>query len=239
MDNAGYVNLSRQHGLFRELNIVANNLANMNTNGFRREGTIFAEHVAAFRNGDPSISMATQSRRTVDLSAGEATITGGALDLSIEGEGFFIIETPEGERLTRDGAFSLNAQGEMVNTAGMRLLDESGGAIVLPRNQENISVSNDGFIFADGQPVSKVGVVTTDAAFLVRDGQNLFIAENGYEPVTAPQVRQGVLESSNVNAIEEMARLIEVQRLYEASKQFADNENDRIERTIRTLGQSQ
>ena len=116
MDNAGYIGLSRQTGLMRELNTIANNLANMNTNGYRREGSIFAEHVKSLQGGDPSLSIATMNKRFIDTSAGDVTVTGGSLDLALEGQGFFLVETPAGERLTRDGAFSLNAERALVST---------------------------------------------------------------------------------------------------------------------------
>lgn len=239
MDNAGYVGLTKQMGLLRELNSVANNIANMNTNGFRREGAVFAEHIAALQNDEPSLSMATLSRHYIDMSSGELTITDSPLDVAIDGDGFFLLETPAGERLTRDGAFSLNSERELVNSQNYRVLDESGGAITVPQSAKNVTVSDDGSVFADGQPVAKLGVVIADSASLVREGANMFEAQNGYETAENPQVRQGVVEGSNVNAIEEMARLIEVQRAYQSSKDFTDDENERITRTIRTLGQSQ
>ncbi len=239
MDNAGYVGLSRQIGLQRELTAVANNLANMNTNGYRREGSVFAEHIEALQNGNPSLSMSTLSRRFVDLSAGELTITNEPLDVAIDGDGFFLVETQNGERLTRDGAFSLNADRELVNAEQLRILDESGGAITIPQGQNKITVAEDGSIFAGGQPVARLGVVTADPASLVREGRNLFNAQDGYATLEDARVQQGVVEGSNVNAIEEMARLIEVQRTYEASKRFTEDENERISRTVRTLGQTQ
>ncbi len=239
MDNTGFVGLSRQIGLQRELNAIANNLANMNTNGFRREGSVFAEHIAALQNDTPSLSMSTLSRRFVDLSAGELSVTNEPLDVAIDGEGFFLVETPDGERLTRDGAFSLNAERELVNTQQLRILDESGGAITIPQGQNDVTIAEDGSIFAGGQPVGRLGVVNADPAGLIREGQNLFDSQTGYAPVENARVQQGVVEGSNVNAIEEMARLIEVQRTYEASKNFSEDDNDRITRTVRTLGQTQ
>jgi flagellar basal-body rod protein FlgF len=239
MDNAGYVGLSRQAGLSRELTTIANNLANMNTNGFRRESAIFAEYVSALSNGDSSLSVATQSRRFIDTSAGEAAVTNAPLDMAISGDGFFLVEAPSGERLTRDGAFSLNAERELVTAQGFRVLDEGGSAIVIPPGQDDVAVSPDGSISANGQPVARIGVVTANPAFMVREGNNMFRAETGFEQVADPRVQQGVLEGSNVNAIEEMARLIEVQRAYQASKSFIDDESERISRTIRTLGRSE
>ncbi len=236
MDNAGYIGLTRSSGLMRELNTVANNIANLNTNGFRREGSVFAEHVKALNGGDPSLSMANLTHRFVDLTAGDVAQTGNPLDFAVVGEGFFLVETDNGERLTRDGAFSKNSIGELVTASGDRVLDESGGAIVIPPQVKNIGATADGTITADGQAIARLGVVTADPAFLVREGKNLFNAESGYEPVANAQVQQNALEGSNVNAVGELARLIEVQRMYESSKQFMDNENERIRQTIRILG---
>ena len=160
MDNSGYVGLTKQMGLRRELNTIANNIANMSTNGFRREGAVFAEHVAALQNGEPSLSMSTLSRRYVDMSAGELTITKAPLDVAIDGDGFFLVETPAGERLTRDGAFTLNSERELINSQNYRVLDESGGAITIPQGTENIIISEDGSVFADGQPRQSLALLS-------------------------------------------------------------------------------
>ena len=238
MDNVGYIGLSRNAGLMREMNAIANNIANITTNGFRREGAVFAEHIKAIDNGDPSLSIATMSRRFIDLSAGDVSVTDNALDFAIEGDGFFLVEAENGQQLTRDGAFSTNAEGELITSTGARVLDDAGGAIVIPPQAASITASTDGFIYADGQAIGRIGVVTADPAFLTRQGQNSFRAENGFEPVETPRIRQGAVEGSNVNAVAELARLIEVQRTYELSQRFSQDDGERINRTIRTLGQS-
>lgn len=238
MDNAGYVGLSRSAGLSRELTTIANNIANISTNGFRREGAVFAEHIKALENGDPSLSIATMTRRFVDLSQGDVTTTNNELDFAIDGEGFFVVETPDGQRLTRDGAFSLNAESELVTSSGARVLDDSGGAIAIPPGSGAINAGDDGTIFAGGQAVGRISVVTADPAFLTRAGDNLFHAENGFAAAENPRVRQNALEGSNVNPVTELARLIEVQRTYESSRNLMQQENDRIIRTVQTLGQT-
>ncbi len=110
MESAGYTTLTRQTGLLHELQIVANNIANSATTGYRQEGLIFGEYVK--RTGDgPSISMATANIRNTSMAQGGLTRTGSKLDFAIEGDGFFLIETPAGERLTRAGRFALSPQG--------------------------------------------------------------------------------------------------------------------------------
>ncbi|MBT8472727.1 MAG: flagellar basal-body rod protein FlgF [Marinicaulis sp.] len=236
MDNVGYVGLSRNAGLMRQLDSVANNIANVSTNGYRREGNVFAEHIKALDGRDPSLSVSTLSRRFVDLSPGDVTTTSNPLDFAIEGDGFFLVETQNGQRLTRDGAFSRNAQNELVTSGDMRVLDDTGGAIVIPAQAKSIEAANDGLIFADGEPIGRLGVVTADPAGLVREGGNLFRAENGFDPAEAVRVRQFAVEGSNVNAVAELARLIEVQRTYEISQKFSKDDDERINRTIRVLG---
>ena len=236
MDNVGYVGLSRNAGLMRQLNSVANNIANISTNGYRREGNVFAEHIKALDGRDPSLSVSTLSRRFVDLSPGDVTTTSNPLDFAIEGDGFFLVETQNGQRLTRDGAFSRNAQNELITSGGMRVLDDTGGAIVIPSQVKSIEAANDGLIFADGEPIGRLGIVTAEPAGLVREGGNLFRAEDGFDPVEAARVRQFAVEGSNVNAVAELAHLIEVQRTYEISQKFSKDDDERIDRTIRVLG---
>ena len=237
MDNAGYVSMSRQSGLLRELDTIANNIANINTTGFRRESTLFAEYVKNLDDGDPSLSIATMDRRYVDFSEGEIRGTDSPLDFAIRGDGFFLVEGEEEPRLTRAGSFSLNTNGELVTVDGRRVLDEGGGALVIPPQATDISVTPDGVISADGQTVGKLGVVTVDVSTLEREGDNLYRAPEGYEPSKTSKVRQGALEGSNVSAVTEIAHLIEVQRTYEMGQKFLESDDSRISNTIRELGQ--
>lgn len=238
MDNAGYIAISRQSGLLRELQTIANNIANVNTTGYRRGASLFDQEIEKPDEQDPEMAIATMNRQYVDLTEGEIKTTAGDLDFAIEGKGFFTVETPEGPRLTRAGAFSLNANGEIVTTSGKRVLDESGGAIVVPIDAQIIAAATDGSITADGQLVGRLGIVTADPAFLTREGDNLFRPENGYAPDPEARVRQFALEGSNVSAVAEIAQLIEVQRTYEMGQKFLQTDDDRIMRAVRQLGQS-
>ncbi len=238
MDNAGYVGLSRHAGLIRKMTILANNVANVSTTGYRRESTIFAEHVKRLGDGDASLSIASMTHRYFDFSEGALNNTGNTLDVAISGEGFFRIETPRGDRITRAGAFSVNAQNELVTREGHRVLDDAGGPIALPPSFTSLSISPDGSMVADGQQVARLGVFRTDSNLLTREGDALFRAEGAIEVVETPQLRQGAVEGSNVSAVAEIAELIEVQRAYEMGQQFMQNEDERIRRTVRELGQS-
>ena len=127
METAGYATLSRQSGLMREMQVVANNIANAATTGFRQEGLVFSEYIQQ-SSGVSSLSMAAARVRDTSMAPGPLTQTNGTFDLAIEGDGFFLLETPFGERLTRAGNFSPNADGDLVSALGHRLLDAGGGA---------------------------------------------------------------------------------------------------------------
>lgn len=236
MDNAGYVTLTRQNGLMRELQAVAHNIANASTTGFRREGVIFSEYVRGLQGSEAALSMARGDARQTWLNQGGLNFTGGQLDLAIEGEGFFRIETDQGERLTRAGHFSIDAQGEIVNHDGYRLLDDGGAPIMVPPGAQ-LAVSRDGTISADGEPVAQLGMVRPeDPSQLSRVAGTLLEARGGLLPAEDSVIHQGFLEESNVNPMAEMARLIEVHRAYEAGQKFLDREDERIRAVIQTLG---
>lgn len=236
MSNAIFAVLSRQSGLGRELNAIANNIANADTTGFRREEAIFSEFVQALR-GAPSASQTRLAARYLDAAQGAMARTDGALDIAIEGEGYFLVETPRGERLMRAGTFTLNENGEVATHHGMRVLGEGGSPIALSPDARRIVIANDGTISADDAPVGKIALVTAPPETLAREGEDLIRAEDGYEFLVSPRVAQGFLEDSNVSAVGEISRLIEVQRAYELNQQMLANEDDRIRRAVERLGQ--
>lgn len=235
MENAGYTTLTRQSGLLRELQVVANNIANAATTGYRQEGLIFAEHVTRTEGG-PSLSMATANVRNTSMLQGALTPTGGTLDLAIEGPGFFLIETPQGERLTRAGNFTLSAAGEMVTNDGFRVLDAGGAPVFAPPDAKNVAVSRDGTLSADGRPLGQLGLVQPiEAHDLIREDGVMFRTEGRTEPVLDTRIVQGFLESANVNPIGQIARMVEVQRAYEMGQSFLDAENERIRTALKAF----
>lgn len=237
MDNTVYTTLGRQSGLMREMQSVANNIANLSTTGYRAEGVIFAEFVQ--QTDGRSLSMAKGEVRRTDLSQGPLTATGSPFDMAIEGPGFFQLETPQGLRLSRAGAFSPNDAGEMVSPDGFRLLDLGGAPIFVPPDAANLSVAQDGTVSADGQLLGQIGLVRpADPTDLTREGSAMFAVAGEVEPVgDAAAVLQGFVENSNVNAVSEVARMIEVQHAYEMGQSFLEREDERVRAVLRTLGQ--
>lgn len=235
MDAAGYTTLTRQSGLMREMQVVANNIANASTTGFRREGVVFAEYIAKTDDG-PSLSMANGDARVIDLTQAGMSQTGATFDMAIQGDGFFQIQTPNGPQLTRAGSFTPDAEGALVTADGYGLLDEGGAPVVVPANARNVAISQDGTISADGQTIGRIGLwEPTDPLSLLHQSGTLFSAD-GIQPVENALIFQGQLEDSNVNPVSEIARMIEVQRSYELGQSFMDQEDKRMRGVIETLG---
>ena len=237
MDSANYVALTRQSGLLKELQITANNIANTSTSGYRAEGVVFAEMIEATKSEDGSVSMTDARVRFTSELPGTVTSTGGTFDVAIQGSGFFQVETPNGIRLTRNGAFTPDANNELVTMDGYPVLDSGGGPIFIPPDSSSISISSDGTISNTEGPISQIGVVAPDdSSELVREDGVFFESPNGAEQVENPFVLQGHIEGSNVDPVIEVARLIEVQRAYESTQRFLDKEDERIRGVIRALG---
>jgi len=232
MDNSGYIALTRQSGLMKEMQLVANNIANSATTGYRRETTVFSEFVKSIPAVGKSISMTDPNARVTDTAQGIVTQTGGAFDVALEGEGFFMIETADGPRLTRAGSFSRNENSELVNYEGQRVLDAGGAPIFVPPDASQITIAEDGTIANGPAVLAQIGVYTVaDPSNLTREGNVLFNFEEQPVPADTPRVLQGFLEGSNVNPIHEITRMIEVQRAYELSQNFLESEDERIRKS--------
>lgn len=237
MENTIYATLTRQSGLLAELRAVANNIANANTTGFRAEGVLFSEYVRDLGAEAPSLSMAAARVRQTDQGQGALARTGGDFDLAIEGEGYFLIGTPDGERLTRAGSFTPNENGDLVTAQGDPVLDAGGAPVFVPTGAGAVSIAPDGTISAGGQPVGQIGIVAPiDPAAMTRGDGVQFTADAGWEPATEARVLQGFLEDSNVDPVMQISRMIEVQRAYELGQGFLDREDQRIRNVIQAIG---
>lgn len=234
MDTA-YTTLSRQSGLMNEMRLVANNIANANTTGYRAQGLVFSEFVRDLP-GNPSLSMARAEARNTSLQQGLLTETGGQFDFAIEGDGFFMVETPSGNKLTRAGAFSPSAEGDLVTMDGHRVLDSNGAPVFIPPDAASIDAGSDGTLSIEGQLLGQIGVYrVTNPKTLVREGSTQFRAEGEIDPVENPVVLQRFLEGSNVNAVEQVTRLVEIQRAYELGQSFLETEDERLRGALKAL----
>lgn len=235
MGASDYVTLSRQSGLLSEMRIVANNIANAATTGYRQEGLVFSEFVRA-AEGQPSISMTRAQVRNTSMAQGAMNQTNGPYDVAIEGDGFFMVETPNGERLTRAGSFTPNADGDLVTMDGYRVLDAGGAPVFVPGGTTDIKIARDGTISTGGRVLGQIGLYQPlDPTDLVREDGVMFRAEAGADPVTEPSMLQGFLEGSNVDPILQVARMVDIQRGYELGQSFLEAEDQRIRNAVKTL----
>lgn len=237
MDNPGYVTLSRQSALLQNMRLISNNIANMSTAGYRRESVVFTEIVDRLNVDGGSTSQTAAKVRVTDFSQGSLRSTGGDFDFAIEGDGFFLIETPDGEALSRVGAFVRNAAGELVTQDGQRVLGEGGAALFFPPEAEQITVATDGTISADGQPVGRIALVTVEnPQNLQRSEGGRFVTEDPLAPADGATIFHRFVEDSNVDPVREIARMIEVQRAYEMGQSFLETEDERMRQAIRVIG---
>lgn len=235
-------------GQEQRLDVIANNLANVNSTGFKQDRAVFAdfmkllEEQAPTGNPPPEPSQMTIpyfSGGYTDFSPGSLIPTENNFDLAIEGEGFFEIEGPVGSPsyYTRAGNFVLNAEGDLSTVGGRRVLDGSGGPITIDLGGGEPAISADGEITANGQSVGTIGLVTfDDLSVLTKFGDGLFEAPAGEipQPAEGAAIRQGFVEGSNVMSIEELVRMIENQRAFEATQKAIQT----IDETVgRRLGQ--
>ncbi|CUH79715.1 flagellar hook-basal body complex protein [Tropicibacter naphthalenivorans] len=235
MESASYTALARQSGLMKEMRVIANNIANANTTGFRQEGVIFAEYILP-GDGVKGISMSVGSVRNTSLMQGTLQQTGSMFDVAIEGDGFFLVNTPNGQRLTRAGAFMPSAEGTLVNSDGYQVLDAGGAPVFVPPDASDLAIARDGTISTQGRPIGQIGVVEPlDARQMEREGGVLFRADAGFNPVENPRVMQGFIEASNVDPILQVARMVEVQRAYEMGQSFMEREDERIRTALKAF----
>ena len=237
-DGSSFVTLNRQAGLLKELQTVAQNIANMSTDGYRREGLIFSEFVVDAGAGQPSLSMGHANARTSDQSQGSLMQTNGTFDFAIEGPGFFLVATPEGDRLTRAGSFTPSPEGVLVAPDGAALLDAGGAPVFIPADAGRIALGADGTLSADGNPVAQIGLwQPADPLALTRAEGVRFDPGGAPVPVEETRILQGFVERSNVDPVTELSRMIEVQRAYELGRTFLDREDERVRAAIKTIGQ--
>ena len=235
MENAGYVTLTRQSGLMREMEIIAHNIANSATTGYRQQGLVFSEFVKAIDGGD-SLSMAAARVKKTSAAQGILTQTGNTLDVAIEGTGFFQIEAPQGQRLTRAGAFNVDAAGDMVTPDGYRVLDTGGAPINVPPGNAEIQIAADGTVSRGENLVGQIGVFDPEpGADLQRESGVFFKTDAALAPSIHSKVLQGHLEGSNVDPITQLTRMIEVQRAYEMGQKLLDMGHEQSRTALKTL----
>ncbi|ATN33021.1 flagellar basal-body rod protein FlgF [Rhizobium sp. ACO-34A] len=244
MQSGIYVGISSQIALERRLTTIADNIANMNTAGFRATEVKFDEVLSKTGNDiNAKIAFVNQGNDYLSTRAGEIQQTGNPLDFAVKGDAWFAIDTPAGQVLTRDGRFSMTQNGDLVSTQGYPVLDAGGAPIQLNANGGTPAVGADGRITQDDRVVGSIGLFTADLTkgFLRYENSGV-IATDTPQPVTDSTdigVMQGFVEGSNVNAVAEMTQLIQVNRAFEGISSLLQSSENTFTSAIKTLGGSQ
>jgi flagellar basal-body rod protein FlgF len=241
MDNSLLVSLSQQLAAYRAMDVIANNIANASTPGFKRESARFEEYVERLRpaegqQGPQTLSFVKDAGVVRDTSQGPLNQTGAPYDLAIAGKGFFVVQTPQGLRYTRDGHFSLDAGGQIVNSNG-DVLQGDGGAITISPDDGDIRIAPDGTVSGINGQLAKVRLVDfANEASMVKEGANLYSTTQ--VPVTPATINiaQGALEQSNVQPVVEISKMIEVMRAYEATATLTKSQQDMQTDAVTKLG---
>ena len=245
MQNAFLIGLSRQVALSREMDVVANNIANVDTTGYKADGSLFEEYLSSSARTDSGGRVSYVRDRGVwhDMNAGQVQHTGNPLDVAIDGNGFFTVQTPGGPRYTRNGSLQINAAGQLVTSEGNPVLG-NGGPITFQPNDRQISISPDGTIsvrqgdsIADSVRGTLTVVTFANPQQLQKDGGSTFKPPAGVTPqaATGAKIVQGALEKSNVRGVVEMSRMIEITRSYMQIASMLQQQSDVSQQSIDKL----
>lgn len=222
------------------MDVLANNLANISTPGFKQDRLVFRVPVEAEKAGDshtgylqgPSSPMPSGAR--TDFSQGGLSKTDNALDLALSGTGFFCIQTPGGTHYTRNGSFSVNADGVLATKGGLPVLGK-GGEIKI--NGSDVHVDEGGNVFVDGTEVGALKVVTVSQPdSLKKMGNALFAGGSDEKEADGVKLKQGYIETSNVNAIRMMTEMIDLSRGYESYQKVIQSLDDAAKKSIGDVG---
>ncbi len=241
MENTSLIALSLQSAIRRQMSVIANNIANMNTTGFKGEKMMFVQHLVRSEGGErlwgERIAFVRDIATMRDTSEGPLEKTGNPLDIAVSGNGYFVIGTDVGERYTRNGNFQLDNEGQIVNQHGDPLLSDSGQPFFLSPEDIDITVARDGTISTENGELGRIRVVSFENRQELRNaGEGMLATDKEPQDVDNPDLVQFMLEGSNVQPIIEMTRMIETQRAYGNVKLLIDKEDERQKKMIQEYG---
>lgn len=253
MENALLIGLSRQMALSHDLDIVANNVANIDTTAYKADHAAFGEFLMSgardqqFSGSGQRVSFVQDRSSWIDFSQGAIQHTGNPLDVAIDGNAYLVVQTPRGQRYTRNGALSTNATGQLVTSDGYQVMGDSGPITFQP-SDNHVTISPNGIITVQegnnpgDSPRGTLQLVSfAQSQLLQKDGGSTLMAPNGVTPTTPPlgtRVVQGAIEKSNVNAVAEMARMIQITRSYTDIANLLQQQSDQRRNALSQLSQT-
>ncbi len=253
MENALLIGLSRQMALSHELDIIANNVANIETTGYKADNAVFGDYLMPrasdqnFNGADRVLNYVQDRTSWINMAPGAIERTGNPLDVAIDGNAYLVVQTQRGQRYTRNGALQINSNGQLVTDNGDLVLGQNG-PITFQNTDHDINISEIGIITVrEGNSTIDAPRGTLQLAsfdnpqVLQKDGGSTFMAPAGVNPNPAPanaRVVQGEIEKSNVNGVAEISRLIQITRSYTDIANVLSQENDLRRNALSQLSQT-
>lgn len=237
MENSIYLGLSRQVTLRTNMGITANNIANMNTPGYRGQNMLFAEYLSKPRGYDDPLSFVYDRGQYQITDEGPMQQTDNPLDIALVGPGFFGVDGPgEGPAYSRAGNLKIGTDGTLQTSGGFPVLDEGGAPIAIPENASEVKIDKRGVISTQDGQIGRIQIVEFgNIQDLEALGNNLYTTDAAATPSDKTTVQQGFVEGSNVNAILEMTNMIEISRSFQSMQNALQSENERLRKAIQSL----
>lgn len=238
MENTIYIGLSRQMALQEHMSLIANNIANINTPGYKANKIVFAEYLDRPKGMKETMSMVLDYGNYRVTDNGPIKNTGNPLDIALEGQGYLGVQGPGGQtHYTRAGNFSLSSERQLITQQGYPVLDAGGGTITIPPG-EDVKIDERGNIGISGGVIGALMVVEfAKIQDLAPVGNSLYASKETPVPSPATRVIQGAQEGSNTQGVLEMTDMIDVSRSYQSISRMLQTEHDRLRATIRSLTQ--
>ena len=238
MESPLLVALSKADVLSRQMELVANNIANSTTTGFKQQHMLFETQPVTPERGQ-TLSFVVDRSTYRDMSAGPTVTTGNPFDVALNGPGFLAVKDSSGQTVySRAGTLKLSADGDVVDTLGNPVLDQGGSTINIPETVSNISIGSDGTISGDQGQLGRLQISEFAAPQMLTPIANGYYKAEGTTatPAAETTVIQGALENSNVQPVVEMTQMMDITRQYQVVQNIISGEHDRIRNAIKTLG---
>lgn len=245
LENASFIGLTRQIALQRKLTVIANNMANVNTAGFKKDSALFEEYImpkarmTEFQGRDKRVSYVNDTGMYRDFSQGSIQKTGAELDVAISGDGFFVIQTPEGERYTRNGNFQRSNEGLLVTSDGHQVMGDNG-PVLIGQQDTGIVITEDATITTNLGERGRLRIVTfNNLAQLQKEGNSYFSSNEPTVPSSSGRTLQGMIEKSNVQPVTELTEMIQTTRAYVSTARMIQQAHELRQTAITRLSGAQ
>ncbi len=235
METPLYISLARMNTLRRQMDVVANNVANISTTGFKAQRMQFVEFLER-ASPEERYSMPIDLVTTRDQRAGPLVPTNNPLDIALQGEGYLVVSSLNGDRYTRSGALQIGPNRQLVDGNGLPVQGEGGQPLTIPAAAVQVTISPSGEVSTEQGPVGKIRTVRFDSDLSLEElGGGLYATDQQPRPSTELTLTQGMLEGSNVQGVVEMTQMIEILRQYQSTQRLIDSEHERMRTTNRQL----